>query len=56
MNSDEKKKREQNLFRSPQNNSKSVFNTTNELSKLLVKKAKTTFCDKDKVFVNLHEQ
>ena len=48
MNSDEKKKRVQNLFRSPQNDPKNVFNTTNELSKSLVKKQKQDFMIKIK--------
>ena len=56
MNSDEKNKRVQNLFRSLQNDPKSIFYTTNKLSKWLIKKAKTAFYDKDKVFVNLYEQ
>ena len=56
MNSDEKNKRVQNLFQSLQNDPKSAFYMTNKLSKLLIKKVKTAFYDKDKVFVNLCEQ
>ena len=57
MNSDDKNKRVQNLFRSLQNDLKSVFYTTNKLSKSLIKKAKPAFYDKEEeVFVNLYEQ
>ena len=57
MNSDDKNKRVQNLFRSLQNDLKSVFYTTNKLSKSLIKKAKPAFYDKEEeVFVNLSEQ
>ena len=56
MNADEKNKRVQNLFRSPQNDPKSAFYTINRLTKSLIKKAKTSFYDKDKVFVNLYGQ
>ena len=56
MNADKKNKRAQNLFRSLQNNPKSVFYTINRSTKLLIKKAKTSFYDKDKVFVNLYGQ
>ena len=51
MNADEKNKRVQNLFRSPQNDPKSAFYTINRLTKSLIKKAKTSFYDKDKVFI-----
>ena len=54
MNADEKNKRVQNLFRSLQNDPKNAFYTINRLTKLLIKKAKTSFYDKDKVFVNLY--
>ena len=56
MNAGEKNKRVQNLFRSLQNDSKSVFYTIDRLTKSLIKKAKTSFYDKDKVFVNLYGQ
>ena len=35
---------------------KVLFYTINRLTKLLIKKAKTSFYDKDKVFVNLYGQ
>ena len=44
----------QNLFRSVQNDPKNAFYIINRLTKLLIKKAKTSFYDKDKVFVNLY--
>ena len=56
MNADEKDKRVQNLFRSLQNHPKSNFYTINRLSKSLIKKAKTSFHDNDKVFKNLYGQ
>ena len=56
MNADEKNKRVQNLFRSPQNDPESVFYAIDRLTKSLIKKAKTSFYDKDKVFVNLYGQ
>ena len=56
MNADEKYKRVQNLFRSLQNDPKSNFYTINRLTKSLIKKAKTSFHDKDKVFINLYGQ
>ena len=56
MNAGEKNKRVQNLFRSLQNDSKSVFYTIDRLTKSLIKKAKTSFYDKDKVFANLYGQ
>ena len=46
----------QNLFRSVQNDPKNAFYIINRLTKLLIKKAKTSFYDKDKVFVNLYGQ
>ena len=45
MNSNKKNKRMQNLFRSLQKHLKSVFYTINRLTKLLIKKAKTSFYD-----------
>ena len=56
MNADEKNKRVQNLFRSLQSDPKSAFYPINRLTKSLIKKAKTSFYDKDKVFVNLYGQ
>ena len=56
MNADEKNKRVQNLFRSLQNDPKSNFYTINRLTKSLIKKAKISFHDKDKVFINLYGQ
>ena len=46
----------QNLFRSLQNNPKSVFYTTTKLTKALIKKAKTATYVKDRVFVNLYDE
>ena len=43
-----------NLFISLQNDPKSAFCKINRLTKSLIKKAKTSFYDKDKVFVNLY--
>ena len=51
-----KNKRVLNLFRSLQNDPKSAFYTINRLTKSLIKKEKTSFYDKDKVFVNLYGQ
>ena len=56
MNADEKNKRVQNLFKSLQNNPRSVFYTINRLTKSHIKKAKTWSYDKGKVFVNLYGQ
>ena len=56
MDLDEKNKRIQNLFRSLQNNPKSIFYTTSKLSKWLLKNAKMAAYDKDKVFVKLCKQ
>ena len=56
MNSNEKNKKVQNPFPSLQNDPKSVFDMTNKFSKSLIKKARTAFHDRDKVFVNLYEQ
>ena len=56
MQMKKKRKRVQNLFRSLQSNPKSAFYTINRWNKLLIKKAKTSFYDKYKVFVNLHGQ
>ena len=56
MNADEKNKRVQNLYRSLQNDPKQAFYTINRLTKSLIKKAKTSFYGKDKVFVNLYGQ
>ena len=52
-----KKIKEYKIFlRSLQNDPKSVFYTLNRLTKSLIKKVKTSFYDKDKVFVNLYGQ
>ena len=56
MDLDEKNKQLQNLFRSVQNNPKSVFYTTTKLKKALIKKAKTAAYVKEKVFVNLCDE
>ena len=56
MDVDEKDKRVQNLFRSLQNDPKSVFYTTNKITKSLLKKAKMAPYNKDDVFVKLYEQ
>ena len=56
MNLDEKNKRAQNLFRSLQNDPKSVFYTTANLTKSLFKKSKIAAYNKDNVFVKLYEQ
>ena len=56
MDLDEKNKRVQNLFRSLQNDPKSVFYTTNKIIKSLLKKAKMGTYNKDDVFVKLYEQ
>ena len=56
MDLDEKNKQLQNLFRSLQNNPRSVFYTTTKWTKALIKKAQTTAYVKDKVFVNLHDK
>ena len=56
MDVDEKNKRVQNLFRSLQNDPKSVFYTTNKITKSLLKKAKMAPYNKDDVFVKLYEQ
>ena len=53
---DEKNKQTKNLFISLQNNSQSVFYATNKVTKNLLKKARTTTNNKDKVFVNLYDQ
>ena len=50
---DEKNKRVQNLFRSLQNDPKSVFLTANEITKSLLKKGKMGPYNKDDVFVKL---
>ena len=56
MDVDEKNKRVQNLFISLQNDPKSVFYTTNKITKSLLKKAKMAPYNKDDVFVKLCEQ
>ena len=56
MDVDEKNKRVQNLFISFQNDPKSVFYTTNKITKSLLKKAKMATYNKDDVFVKLYEQ
>ena len=56
MDVDEKDKRVQNLFRSLQNDPKSVFYTTDKITKSLLKKAKMAPYNKDDVFVKLYEQ
>ena len=56
MDVDEKNKRVQNLFRSLQNDPKSVFYTTNKITKSLLKKAKMAPYNKDDVFAKLYEQ
>ena len=55
MDLDEKNKRVQNLFRSLQNDPKSVFYTTNKIIKSLLKKAKMGTYNNDDVFVKLYE-
>ena len=55
MDVDEKDKRVQNLFRSLQNDPKSVFYTTNKIIKSLLKKAKMAPYNKDDVFAKLYE-
>ena len=47
---------EKRLFRSLQNDPKSVFYTTNKITKSLLKKAKMAPYNKDDVFVKLYEQ
>ena len=56
MDVDEKNKRVQSLFISLQNDPKSVFYTTNKITKSLLKKAKMATYNKDDVFVKLYEQ
>ena len=56
MDLDENNKQLQNLFRSLQNNPRSVFYTTTKLTKALIKKAQTAAYVKDKVFANLHDE
>ena len=56
MDIDEKYKRVQNLFRSLQNDPKSVFYLVNNITKSLLKKAKMSPYNKDYVFVKLYEQ
>ena len=45
--------RVQNLFRTLQNDPKTIFYTINKLSKTISNKAKKATYDKDKVFANL---
>ena len=47
---------EKRLFKSLQNDPKSVFYTTNKITKSLLKKAKMAPYNKDDVFVKLYEQ
>ena len=51
---DEKNLRIQNLFKTLQNDPKSVFYSVGNLSKTIINKAKKSVYDKDKVFVNLY--
>ena len=53
---DEKNLRIQNLFKTLQNDPKSVFYSVGNLSKTIINKAKKSVYDKDKVFVNLYEK
>ena len=53
---DEKNLRVQNLFKTLQNDPKSVFYSVGNLSKTFINKAKKSVYDKDKVFVNLYEK
>ena len=53
---DEKKLQIQNLFKTLQNDPKSVFYSTENLSKTIIYKAKKSVYNKDKVFVNLYEK
>ena len=56
MKADEKNKRVQNFFKISSKRSLKCFYTINRLTKSLIKKVKTSFYDKDKVFVNLYGQ
>ena len=51
-----KNKRVWNIFRSLQNDWKSVFYSTNKITKLILKKAKMAPFNKDDIFVKLYEQ
>ena len=53
---DKQKLRIQNLFKTLQNDPKSVFYSVGNLSKTIINKAKKSVYDKDKVFVNLYEK
>ena len=53
---DEKNLRIQNLFKTLQNDPKSVFYSIGNLSKAIINKAKKSVYNKDKVFVNLYEK
>ena len=53
---EEKNLRIQNLFKTLQNDLKSVFYSIGNLSKTIIKKAKKSVYNKDKVFVNLYEK
>ena len=46
----------QNLFKTLQNDPKSVFYRVGNLSKTIINKAKKSVYDKDKFFVNLYEK
>ena len=56
MSDEEKNKRIQNLFRTLQNDAKSVSCTFSNLSKTVLRKATNSAYNKDIVFVNLYEQ
>ena len=53
---EEKNLRIQNLFKTLQNDLKSVFYSIGNLSKTIINKAKKSVYNKDKVFVNLYEK
>ena len=53
---DEKNLRIQNIFKTLQNDPKSVFYSVGNLSKTIINKAKKSVYNKDKVFVNLYEK
>ena len=55
-NPDKQKLRIQNLFKTLQNDPKSVFYSIGNLSKAIINKAKKSVYNKDKVFVNLYEK
>ena len=55
-NSDKKNLRIQNLFKTLQNDPKSVFYSVGNLRKTIINKTKKSVYDKDKVFANLYEK